>query len=381
MKYISEFRDGKTARQLAEQISAAVNASRHYHIMEFCGGHTHAIHRYGIPTLLHQNIKMIHGPGCPVCVLPIARIDYAIALSKLPNVILCSYADMLRVPGTNQLSLLKAKAEGADVRMVYSIDDALNIARKNPTKEVIFFAIGFETTTPPTAVALTVAKQEQLKNFSVFCNHVLTPIAMAAILEAEKQDKNAKVNLDGFVGPAHVSIVIGSDAYQQVASDYQKPIVISGFEPLDVMHSILMLVHMINQNRYGIENQYTRAVVPKGNQKSQQYIAQTLQLRDQFEWRGLGFIKNSAMQIQPDYAEFDAEIRFPLTIPQGQEHKACECGAILRGAKNPKDCKLFATACTPENPLGSCMVSSEGACAAYYAYGRRMSHEYDQAKN
>lgn len=370
MKYISEFRDGKKARVLASQIQNTVDPNHHYHLMEFCGGHTHAIHRYGIPSLLPDNVEMIHGPGCPVCVLPIARIDYAIALSKLSNVIFCSYGDMLRVPGTQQYNLLKAKAEGADVRMVYSVDDALKIARDNPKSQVIFFAIGFETTTPPTAVALITAKREGLKNFTVFCNHVLTPIAMEALLQAEKTDNNNGVNLDGFVGPAHVSIIIGSDAYKKVALQYQKPVVISGFEPLDVMHSILMLIRMINENRYGIENQYTRAVIPEGSRKSQQMIAETLELRDRFEWRGLGFIPKSAMKIKKDYSEFDTEIRFPLSIPEGQEHKACECGAILRGVKKPTDCKLFAKACTPENPLGSCMVSSEGACAAYYAYGR-----------
>ncbi len=397
MKYISEFRDGKMAQLIAEKIKRTVESNRHYAIMEFCGGHTHAIHRYGITSLLPSNIELIHGPGCPVCILPIARIDYAIALAQLPQVILCSYGDMLRVPGSDQYSLLKAKAKGADVRMVYAIDDALMIARQNPTKEVIFFAVGFETTTPPTAVALLQAQKEQLKNFTIFCNHVLTPIAMQALLEAERNDMDCRggplcppllegrhrglplrsdlqiekrKGLDGFIGPSHVSIVIGSNAYKTVAEQYQKPVVIAGFEPLDVMQSIEMLVLMINEQRYGIENQYTRAVSPLGNIKSQQFIAQTLELRDRFEWRGLGYIEKSAMKIKAEFSEFDAEIRFPMTIAEGKEHKACECGAILRGAKKPQDCKLFATACTPENPLGSCMVSSEGACAAYYAYGR-----------
>ncbi len=370
MKYISEFRDGKMAQLIAEKIKRILEPNRHYAVMEFCGGHTHAIHRYGITSLLPKNIELIHGPGCPVCILPIARIDYAIALAELPHVILCSYGDMLRVPGSDQYSLLKAKAKGADVRMVYSIDDALMIARQNPNKEVIFFAVGFETTTPPTAVALLQAQKEQLKNFTIFCNHVLTPIAMQALLEAEKNDVNSSVNLDGFIGPSHVSIVIGSDAYKTVAEHYHKPVVIAGFEPLDVMQSIEMLVIMINEKRYGIENQYTRAVSSTGNIKSQQFIAETLELRDRFEWRGLGYIEKSAMKIKAEFAAFDAELRFPMTIAEGKEHKACECGAILRGAKKPQDCKLFAVACTPENPLGSCMVSSEGACAAYYAYGR-----------
>lgn len=365
MQYISEFRDGDTAQAIANFISQAARTEKQYHLMEFCGGHTHAIHRYGLPSLLPSNVEMIHGPGCPVCVLPIARIDYAIALAKLPNVILCSYADMLRVPGTNQQSLLKAKADGAEIRMVYSVSDALQIARDHPQRQVIFFAIGFETTTPPTAMALIIAKKENLTNFSVFCNHVLTPVAMESLL----QDEKACANLDGFVGPAHVSIIIGSDAYHKVAMRYKKPIVISGFEPLDLMHSILLLIKQINANSYGVENQYTRAVNSKGNVKSQQIIQQTLTVRDTFEWRGLGWIANSAMRINDEYQAFDAEVRFPLLVNAGQEHKACECAAILRGVRKPRDCKLFATICTPENPFGSCMVSSEGACAAYYAYG------------
>lgn len=378
MKYISEFRDGNMAKIIASQIHRLINSKRKYHIMEFCGGHTHAIHRYGIPNLLPKNIELIHGPGCPVCVLPIARIDYAIALSLKPNVIFCSYGDMLRVPGTNQQSLLKAKAKGADVRMVYSIDSALDMARENPNKEVIFFAIGFETTTPPTAAALIKAKKEKLTNFSVFCNHVLTPVAMEALLQAEQADNEKGVNLDGFIGPSHVSIIIGSNAYKKVAMNYKKPIVISGFEPLDVMHSLLMLIKMINEKKHGIENQYSRAVIPEGNLKSQQMMAETLALRDRFEWRGLGWIPKSALKIKKEFSAYDAEIRFPLIIPEGQEHKACECGAILRGVKKPQDCKLFAKACTPENPLGSCMVSSEGACAAYYAYGGRRTEDRGQ---
>lgn len=368
MKYIREFRDANLAKIVANKIAVEVKGNQQYRLMEFCGGHTHAIHRYGIPDLLPNNIDMIHGPGCPVCVLPIARIDQAIALAELPNVILCSYGDMLRVPGTHQKSLLKAKANGADVRMVYSIDDALEIAQKNVAKEIIFFAIGFETTTPPTAVALLKAKQLQLKNFSVFCNHVLTPAAMDCLLQ--EKNNETSVQLDGFVGPAHVSIVIGSDAYKKVAERYQKPIVIAGFEPLDLLQSILMLVQLINKGSYGVENQYTRAVNAQGNIKSQAIMAEVFTLRPTFEWRGLGFMPNSALQIKLAYRYFDAEYRFPLQIAEGQEHKACECGAILRGAKKPQDCKLFAKACTPENPLGSCMVSSEGACAAYYAYGR-----------
>lgn len=363
MRYITDFRDQKFAVAIANNITREAKPDYHYKFMEFCGGHTHAIHRYGIPSLLPKNIEMIHGPGCPVCVLPIARVDQAIALAEMPNIILCSYGDMLRVPGDQQNSLLKIKAKGADVRMIYSAQDALTIAKQNPTKEVVFFAIGFETTTPPTAHAIQQAKLLGIKNFSVYCNHVLTPVAMGSLLQAE-------IVLDGLVGPAHVSIIIGSKSYEAISQKYQKPIVISGFEPIDVLHSILMLIRQINEGRCEIENQYTRAVSPEGNYKSQQLMAEVLELREKFEWRGLGWIPQSALKIKAEYQEFDAEQRFTLPVSKGQEHKACECGAILRGIKKPIDCKLFAKICTPENPLGSCMVSSEGACAAVYAYAR-----------
>jgi hydrogenase expression/formation protein HypD len=364
MKYIEDFRNSEYAKVLAQHIADTVDPNRHYQFMEFCGGHTHAIHRYGIPSLLPSNVEMIHGPGCPVCILPIARTDKAIALASLPQVILCSYADMLRVPGTGQKSLLHAKAAGADVRMIYSAHDALKIAQDNPQKEIVFFAIGFETTTPPTALVIKQANQLKLSNFSVFCNHVLTPIAMNSLLQSNE------VKLDGFVGPAHVSIVIGSQPYETVCKKHHKPIVISGFEPLDLLHSILMLIQQINEERCEVEIQYTRAVNRLGNVLSQQIMTEVLELRDQFEWRGLGYIPHSALKIQAEYAEFDAEQRFELADYGAKEHQQCLCGAVLRGVKKPMECKLFATVCVPENPLGSCMVSSEGACAAVYTYGR-----------
>jgi len=366
MKYITEFRDSALAQVLARRINIAASPGCHYQFMEFCGGHTHTIHRYGIPSLLPINVEMIHGPGCPVCVLPIARVDKAIALACLPNTILCTYGDMLRVPGSGQRSLLKVKAEGADVRMVYSIDDTLEIAKQNPEKNIVFFAIGFETTTPPTAVAIQNAKLQRLKNFSVFCNHVLTPVAMESLLKI--QPKNTTISLAGFIGPAHVSIVIGSSAYEKISATYKKPIVIAGFEPLDVLHAILMLIAQVNAGHYEVENQYTRAVNREGNLKSQRLVHEVFELRPTFEWRGLGWIPNSALQIRADYADFDAEIRFTLPESTGKEHKGCECASVLRGIKKPTECKLFAKVCTPENPLGSCMVSSEGACAAVYAY-------------
>lgn len=373
MKYIEEFRNADYAKGLANAIALQAHPARHYRLMEFCGGHTHTIHRYGLPSLLPNNVEMIHGPGCPVCVLPIARIDKAIALASISNVILCSYADMLRVPGSRQQSLLEAKARGADVRMVYSVDDALNIAKLNPQKEVVFFAIGFETTTPPTAAIIQQAKKLRMSNFSVFCNHVLTPAAMDSLLQTQGIEANA-VHLDGFVGPAHVSIVIGSQAYEAVSQKYKKPIVISGFEPVDVLHAILMLIEQINSNRSAVENQYTRAVTREGNLRSQAMMAEVFELRTSFEWRGLGEIPNSALKIKSTFANFDAEQRFKLPDIASIEHKQCDCGAILRGLKKPTDCKLFAKVCTPENPLGSCMVSSEGACAAVYAYGRASTY-------
>jgi hydrogenase expression/formation protein HypD len=364
MKYIAEFRDSDIARGLARQITASAKRERQYRFMEFCGGHTHAIHRYGIPGLLPDNVELIHGPGCPVCVLPIARIDQAIYLAQQPDTILCSYADMLRVPGSRQDSLLKAKARGADVRMVYSVTDALQVARDNVNKRVVFFAIGFETTTPPTAVAVQTAQRERLQNFFVFCNHVLTPVAMAALLH------DSDTPLDGFIGPAHVSIVIGSQAYAQVAERYRKPVVIAGFEPLDIMQSIIMLLEQVNHQRCEVENQYTRAVQQSGNAMAQQIMQQVFCVRDRFEWRGLGMIAHSALQLRDAYAAFDAERQFPTTTSVGKEHKACACADVLRGVKKPQDCKVFGIVCTPQNPLGSCMVSAEGACAAHYAYGR-----------
>jgi hydrogenase expression/formation protein HypD len=370
MKYIDEFRDGEIARHLARVIKEEVRDDRRYHFMEFCGGHTHAISRYGIPDLLPEHIRMIHGPGCPVCVLPIGRIDLAIYLALVKGVILCTYADTLRVPASDGLSLMKAKAAGGEVRMVYAVTDALKIARENPDKEVVFFAIGFETTTPPTAVAIKQARAENLQNFSVLCCHVLTPPAMINILESPEVRELGTVPLDGFVGPAHVSIVIGSGPYELFAREYHKPVVIAGFEPLDVMQAILMLVRQVNEGRAEVENEFTRAVTREGNTKAQSLVADVLELRPSFEWRGLGEVAFSALKIRKEYAAFDAEQRYELEYKPVPDNKACDCGAILRGVKKPAECKIFGTVCTPENPVGSCMVSSEGACAAHYSYGR-----------
>jgi hydrogenase expression/formation protein HypD len=370
MKYIDEFRDGAVARQIAAQIAAEVRPDRRYHFMEFCGGHTHAISRYGVTDLLSDSVKMIHGPGCPVCVLPIGRVDLAIALALEHKATLVTYGDVLRVPASSGLSLLKAKARGGDVRMIYSAADALETARRNPEREVVFFAIGFETTTPPTALAIRQAAAEGLANFSVVCNHVLTPAAIGNILESPEVRKLGTVPLDGFIGPAHVSTVIGSQPYEYFAEEYRKPVVIAGFEPLDVMQAILMLVRQVNEGRCEVENEFTRAVTREGNVKAQKLVAEVFELRRSFEWRGLGDVPYSALAIRGEFAAFDAEKRFALETRKVADNRACECGAILRGVKHPRDCRLFGTVCTPENPVGSCMVSSEGACAAHYSYGR-----------
>jgi len=370
MKYVDEFRRQDLAKKLAAAIAREADTGRQYNLMEFCGGHTHAIFRYGVQDLMPPNLRFVHGPGCPVCVLPIGRIDNVIQLLEEHDVILCSYGDMLRVPASGRKSLLKVKAAGGDVRMVYSTQDALKVSRDNPGRQVVFFAIGFETTTPPTAVAIRQAQAEGLKNFSVFCNHVLTPAAIQNILESPEVRDIGSVSIDGFFGPSHVSSIIGSRPYEFFAEEYQRPVVIAGFEPLDVMQSALMLIRQLNEGRAEVENEYTRVVTRDGNRKAQALVAEVFELRREFEWRGLGRVPYSALRIKPAYAGFDAERRFEMPAIEACDVKGCECPSILRGAKKPTDCKLFGTVCTPENPMGSCMVSSEGACAAYWSYGR-----------
>lgn len=370
MKYIDEFRDGDRARHIAANIAAVVRPGTRYNFMEFCGGHTHAISRYGVVDMLPANVRMIHGPGCPVCVLPIGRIDMAIGLALARGVMLCTYGDTMRVPASDGLSLIKARAHGADVRMVYSASDALKLAQQNSGREVVFFAIGFETTTPPTALILREAKALGVRNFSVLCCHVLTPPAIAHILAVAKDQETGAVPIDGFIGPAHVSIVIGSQPFEKFAQEYRKPVVITGFEPLDVMQGILMLVQQVNAGRAVVENEFSRAVSRLGNQTAQSLVAEVLELRESFEWRGLGEVPLSALKIRQDYGAWDAERKFDLHYASVPDHKQCDCGAILRGVKRPSGCKLFGTVCTPESPMGSCMVSNEGACAAHYSYGR-----------
>jgi hydrogenase expression/formation protein HypD len=371
MKYVDDFRDATLARGVAERILAEADPGREYRLMEFCGGHTHAIFRYGIPDLLPPQVRMIHGPGCPVCVLPVGRLDMAIDLAMSADVILCTYGDMLRVPASRRRSLLSAKAKGADIRMVASTMEVLELARANPERQVVFFAIGFETTTPPTAAALKQAEAEALGNFSVFCNHVLTPAAITRILEAPELHEMDAVEIDGFLGPAHVSVVIGSQPFERFAEAFAKPVVIAGFEPLDVMQSILMLVRQINAGRSEVENQYTRAVARFGNETAKTLMAEVFETGPSFEWRGLGEVPRSALRIRERFAPWDAERRFGMEQGHPPENKACECPKVLRGAAVPTDCKLFGRQCTPQTPIGSCMVSDEGACAAYYKYGRR----------
>ncbi len=371
MKHVDEYRDGRLARALAERIAdAASRGGGRYHFMEFCGGHTHAISRYGLEDLLPESVQLIHGPGCPVCVLPVGRIDSAIRLAERPEVTLCTYGDMLRVPGSRGVSLLRARAAGADVRMIYSAADAVELARAEPHREVVLFAIGFETTTPPTALAIRLAERLGVKNFTVFCNHVLTPSAIQNILESPEVRELGRVRIDGFIGPSHVSTIIGSTPYEFFAEEFAKPVVIAGFEPLDVLQAVHMLIRQVNDGRHEVEIQYGRAVRPEGNEHAKADVAELFELRKSFEWRGLGTVPYSALRLKRAYAQFDAERRFELEDLPGREVPGCQCGAVLRGVKRPPDCKLFGTVCTPETPMGSCMVSSEGACAAHWTYKR-----------
>ena len=372
MKYVTEYRESETARGLAEAIRREARPEKTYRFMEFCGGHTHVLSRWGLSDILPPNVRMIHGPGCPVCVLPIGRIDQAIELALDHHVILATYADTMRVPASGGRSLFQCRAAGGDVRMVYSPSDALKLARENPDREVVFFAIGFETTTPPTAAVIKQAEAENLANFTVFCSHVLTPAAMEHILLTAPSRPDAPV-LDGLVGPAHVSTVIGSNPYKRFAEQWKKPVVVAGFEPLDMLMAIEMLVRQVNEGRAEVENEFTRAVTPEGNVKAQALTDEVFELRDAFEWRGLGTVPKSVLKLREAYARFDAEKRFELKGRHVADNKACSCGAILRGEKTPEQCVLFGTVCTPQHPIGACMVSSEGACAAAWAYGRRTS--------
>jgi len=362
MKYVDEFRAPEKATALLKEIQIlSQEIPQNLKIMEVCGGHTHAIFKYGIEELLPNNIELIHGPGCPVCVMPKGRIDDAIAISKNPQVILTTFGDTMRVPGS-QTNLLQAKAQGADVRIVYSPLDSLQIAKDNPNQEIVFFGLGFETTAPSTAFTILQAAAENITNFSMFCNHVLVIPALKALLD------NPDLQLNGFIGPGHVSMVIGTDPYEFISQQYHQPIVIAGFEPLDIFQSIWMLLKQIVENRCQVENQYHRLVEKAGNSIAINAINQVFAIRETFAWRGLGEIPDSGLEIRPEYAKFDAEVKFTIPGLKVADHKACKCGEILKGVLKPWECKVFGTACTPETPIGSCMVSSEGACAAYYKY-------------
>ncbi|MCE5972352.1 hydrogenase formation protein HypD [Sinirhodobacter sp. WL0062] len=371
MKFASEFRDPKAAKGLLAEIARVagqIGATREkpVHIMEICGGHTHSIFRYGLDKLIHEGVEFIHGPGCPVCVLPRARVDECIQIAEKPGVIFTTFGDAMRVPGTKK-SLLQAKADGADIRMVYSPLDALELARRNPTREVVFFGLGFETTTPSTALAIQQAAREGLTNFSVFCNHITVPEPIKALLD------DPHMCLDGFIGPGHVSMVIGIHPYDFIARDYGKPLVVAGFEPTDLLQSVLMVLTQVAEGRAEIENQYARVVPEHGNKVSLAAIADVYERRPSFEWRGLGEIDASGLRIRPHYAAFDAEEKFGVGYAgmrtEVEEVEGCACGAVMTGRMKPVQCPQFGKGCTPEMPLGALMVSSEGACAAYWQYG------------
>ena len=363
MKFVDEFRSGDLAKKLTRELNGLVEPGRTLKIMEVCGGHTHTIYKHGIEDLVPPEIDYVHGPGCPVCVIPMGRVDDAISLAERPEVIFTTFGDMLRVPGSRG-TLLEAKARGADVRMVYSPLDALELARRNPGREVIFFAIGFETTAPATAVTLLRARAERIPNFSAFCNHVTIAPPLKAILDSPG------LQLDAFIAPGHVSTVVGTRPYDFIVDDYRKPVVVTAFEPTDILHATVMLVRQFREGRCEVENQYTRVVRRDGNPRAIAAIEETMELRDTFEWRGLGWIPRSALKLRPELEEWDAEARFELPGTRVDDPQACQCGEVLTGAIKPWECRVFGTACTPERPIGTCMVSSEGACAAFYNYGR-----------
>ena len=361
MRFVDEFREPEVITKTAEEIRRLADPNRHYRIMEVCGGHTHAIYRFGLKDLLPANVEMIHGPGCPVCVLPMGRIDDGLAIAQQPDVIFAAFGDMMRVPGT-QGSPLQHKARGMDVRIVYSPTDALKLARANPDKHVMFFAIGFETTAPSTALTLMRATAEGIRNFSVFCNHVTIMPALRAILNSPD------MRLDGFIGPGHVSTIIGCSPYEWIAKNAGRPVVISGFEPLDILQSLVMVLRQLQAGEARIENQYKRVVPWEGNRAALKAMQEVFELRPTFEWRGLGFIPQSALRIRDDYAEWDTERRFQVPGVRVTDPKAAQCGEVLTGTLKPHQCKLFGKECTPEQPVGALMVSSEGSCAAYFNY-------------
>ncbi|MBF0503680.1 MAG: hydrogenase formation protein HypD [Candidatus Omnitrophica bacterium] len=360
MKYLDEYKDPKLAAQLSRQIYKIT--TKPWVIMEVCGGQTHAIVKFGIDTLLPDKIELVHGPGCPVCVTPLEMIDRALAIAARHDVIFCSFGDMLRVPGTGG-DLLSVKAQGGDVRIVYSPLDALKIAQDNPKKEIVFFAVGFETTAPANAMAVYQARERGLHNFSLLVSHVLVPPAMEAILSS----KNNRVQ--GFLAAGHVCTVMGYREYSPIAAKYKVPIVVTGFEPLDILQGIAMCVEQLEEGQYDVENQYARSVRAEGNVYAQDLITKVFCVTPR-KWRGIGEIPQSGFSLTPQYRDYDAELKFNLGDIKTQESRDCLSGLILQGVKKPHECPAFAVTCTPEHPLGATMVSSEGACSAYYRYKR-----------
>jgi hydrogenase expression/formation protein HypD len=369
MKYVDEFRDPKAARALLREIDAVAERlgateRKPLQVMEVCGGHTHSIFRYGLKDLIPRNVEFVHGPGCPVCVLPMGRVDDCIAIATHPGVIFTTFGDAMRVPGSRG-SLLQARAEGADVRMVYSPLDALELAIAHPDREVVFFGLGFETTMPSTAMTVLDAQRRGIRNFSLFCNHITIVPTIKAILDSPG------MGIDGFLGPGHVAMVSGTEPFEFIAREYNRPLVISGFEPTDILQSLLMVLRQREDGIARVENQYARLVDPGGNAVALGAIARVFELREYFEWRGLGSIDHSGVRMRAEFASFDAERKFAVPNASVADPKSCQCGEVLKGAIKPTQCKVFGRACTPATPLGALMVSSEGACAAYYQFARR----------
>ena len=362
MNFIDEFRSKDTILAFKKLIEK--NIKNNINIMEICGGHTHSIMKYALPSILPKEINFIHGPGCPVCVMPRERIDIAIKLASNKDVIFCTLGDLLRIPGS-KISLLELRAKGADVRALYSPLDVLKIASENTDKKVIFFALGFETTTPMTALLLEKVIEKEIKNVFFHINHITVPAAIHSIM----QDENVKI--DAFLGPSHVSVITGYKIYEDIAKKYKTPIAVSGFEPVDIMQSVLNIVLQMNESKFEVFNQYKRAVSEFGNTKAQALVNKYFKPCD-FEFRGLGLIKNSGLELRSEFSIYDASKIFDCEVESKKESKACICGQILRGLAKPYECKVFAKACTPKSPIGSCMVSSEGACAAYYKYSKAM---------
>ena len=369
-----KFRSPKTIKAIAKEIEKeALKLNKSINIMEVCGGHTHTIMKYGLLQLLPKNISFIHGPGCPVCIMPKERIDHAYILAMKKDAILCTLGDMIKVPGSRG-SLQDARSKGADVRFVYSPLDVLKIAKENPTKKVIFFAIGFETTTPMTAALLEAAIKQNIKNILFHINHVTVPEVMKELIDSRDEHIDSYNNrIDAFLGPSHVSVITGSKIYEIFPKNYNRPVVVAGFEPVDVMEGILMMIRQFVEDRCEVEIQHKRSVTRVGNLKAQELIERYFEKRELFKWRGLGNIPQSAWKLKEEFKEFDAEVVYELPKEEIEDHKLCICGDILRGMAKPTECQVFATACTPQKPLSSCMVSSEGACAAYYKYGNLLS--------